>query len=121
MLFKRKPDPHTPPIYADLLIETPGGPTYRVDVDQSGWLKEVQPVLSIASRVGLVLRGDKAPRVWLTPNGAEPEYFSRVIGQIDESGERRIRVAGLFSGDVSVWLHSDGLVEVGPEPTYREV
>lgn len=121
MIFKRKTDPLTPPIFADLLIETPGGPTYCVDVEQSGWLKDVQPVLSVASRVGLVMRGDKKPRVWLSSDGGEPRYLSRVIGKIDDQGQRRIRVAGLISGELSVWLHRDGLVEVGSEPTYREV
>ena len=120
MKLRRKQDnAGTPPIYADLVIETPGGPTYRVDVEAEGWLKEVRPMMDIASRVGLVLRGKDAPSVWLNVNGDAPEYLSRVIGTLSMQGteHKQTRVAGLICGETSVWLHRDGLIEVQPEPT----
>ena len=118
--FKTNADAGPPPIFADLLIETPGGPTYRVNVEEQGWLAETQPMLAIASRVGLILRDSKTPSVWLTPqNGHGVEYLSRVIGALSMQGSdhKQMRVAGLLCGDQAVWLHSDGLVEVQPEPT----
>ena len=121
MRLKRRPSNESPPIFADLLIETPGGPVYRVDIDTPGWLADTRPIMDVASRIGLILRGKKNPAVWLTTNGGEVEYLSRVKGQIDAFGERRIRVAGVRCGDGWVWLHSDGWVEVAKEPTYREV
>ena len=120
MNLRRKQDnAGTPPIYADLLIETPAGKTYRVDMDAPGWLKEVRPLMDIAPRIGLVLRGNDRPSVWISTNGDTPEYLSRVIGTLSMQGteHRKTRVAGLICGETSVWLHRDGLVEVQPEPT----
>jgi len=121
-LLKRNQTVAAPPIFADLIMEMPGGPTYRVDVELAGWLKEVQPILECAARVGLAMRNEKRVRVWLSPgNGACPAYMSRVMGVIDGDSHRRTRVSGLQCGDVYAWLHRDGLVEVAEEPEFREV
>ena len=119
-MFNRKPKPSAPPIFADLVLEV-YGTVMRVDVERDGWLQDVQPLYAIATRAGLILRRSRQPNVWLTPNGAEPRYLSRVVGKIDGAGQCQMRVAGLQCGDVGVWLHSDGLVEVGPEPTFRGI
>lgn len=114
MFNKHKSD--TPPIYADLAIQV--GNTYGiVDVEYPGWMDEVRRDLRKASRVGLVMRGERVPRLWMSVNGGPPEYFSRVIGTIDEQGDKRIRVAALRCGAVTVWLHRDGTVELADEPT----
>lgn len=118
--FNFKTNTGPPPIFADLLIETPGGPTYRINVEEPGWLADVQPMMAIASRIGLILRGEAKPSVWLAPqNGYRVEYLSRVIGTLSMQGNdhKQMRTAGLLCGDQAVWLHSDGLVEVQPEPT----
>jgi len=120
MRYRRFSPTDTPGIYADLLLEFPDGQIFKVDVEQPGWLAQVQPLFSHARRVGLVMRGEDYARLWLSVNGTEPAYLSRVIGKIDESGHRRQRVAGLICGDRRAWLHRDGLVEVGMEPTWRE-
>lgn len=111
----------TPPVFADLLLEV-GGQQTRIDVEQPGWLQDYGPALQHADRLGLILRGKRQPSVWLAANGTAPEYISRVKGQMAMSGRGQtvIRVAGLLCGATAVWLHRDGLVEVGPEPTFRE-
>jgi hypothetical protein len=120
MRFKRNTENGTPPIFADLVLEMPDGQCFYVDTETPGWMKDVP--LSSTARVGLVHRRDKLISVWLETNGNTPRYLSRVIGKIDldSSNHNRIRVAGLICGDMSVWLHRDGLVEVGNEPTWRE-
>ncbi len=120
MIFNRhKTDTVTPPIFADLAIQV-GNDWGIVDVEYSGWMKEVQRDLRRARRVGLVLRGEREPRVWLAvENGDTPRYFSRVIGRIDDMGDRRVRVAAVQCGGVTAWLHADGTVEVATEPTVK--
>jgi len=117
-----KPKVGAPSVFADLLLEV-NGQQARIDVEQPGWLQDYGPALQCADRLGLILRGKRQPSVWLTVNGAVPEYISRVKGQVamNGQGQASIRVAGLLCNDMAVWLHRDGLVEIGPEPTYREV
>jgi hypothetical protein len=116
---RKKPKTNAPPIFADLVLEMPDGECFRVDVEQPGWLKGLP--LDKARRVGLVHRKDDRIRVWVSVNGERPEYLSRVLGRIEMSGgdHGRVRVAGLLCGETGAWLHEDGLVEVGPEPTIR--
>ena len=110
-------DGRDPPlVFADLILDSPPSPMLRVDVEQPGWLEPIQPLLNTAERAGLTMRDESRVRVWLRANGSPLRYLSRVVGQIGPEGHRRWRVAGLQCGDVSVWLHRDGLVEVGPEP-----
>jgi hypothetical protein len=115
MLGRKKHE--TPPIFADLVVDV-ANEWHRVDVDQPGW-QERAPSLQTAQRVGLALKGEAEPRVWLHCNGNAPGYFSRVLGEIDDRGMRQVRVAGLRLDRNVIWLHRDGLVEVGPEPTKR--
>lgn len=121
MQILKRSKQYTPPIFADLLLALPDGKMYRVDVEQSGWLKDAEPLLDIVKRAGLIRRGDKEPAVWISMNGKRPQYLSRVIRTINMSGggSEQARVAGLICGETSVWLHKDGLVEVGPEPSFR--
>ncbi len=107
----------TPIIFADLLIDI-AGEIRRIDVETLDWLPEIEPLYKVANRIGLAFKNQE-PAVWLETNG-EARYFSRVIGQIDERGHRRIRVAGITNGKATAWLHFDGLVEVQPEPSWRE-
>lgn len=109
----------TPPIFADFVIAFPDGSLYRVDVEKRGWLKDVQYWMDKAARIGLVMRDEQKPRVWVDTNGDTPHYLSRVVGRICSEGHVRWRVAGVQAGGVSVWLHADGLVEIGPEPSSR--
>jgi hypothetical protein len=118
-MFGRKRNASPPPIYADLLLEV-NGEVIHVDVERAGWLKDVQPLYDVATRIGLVMRRRRKPSVWLTVTDGTPQYFSRVNGKIDPSGHKQVRVACIQCGDVRAWLHRDGLVEVAPEPTYRE-
>lgn len=120
-MMKRKVhrNDETPPVFADLLFTMPDGQMFRVGVEKPGWLKDFEPLLDTITRVGLVLRNKNEPSVWLDVNGDQPRYLSRVLGNIDDRGDRQVRVAGLICGDTSVWLHRDGLVEVGLEPTFR--
>jgi hypothetical protein len=120
MIFRRKQKP--PPIYADLLLEIDGQQT-RIDVEQPGWLKTYDSVLCRASRIGLALRGRRKANLWIDTNGTKPEYISRVIGRIEMGGGGHVstRVAGLNCGQVWAWLYRDGLVEIGSEPTLRDV
>lgn len=121
---KRKDEP-PPPIFADLLIKTPKRRAL-IDVEQPGWLTGAQPLLERATHLGLVTRKDRRVAVWLTVDG-EATYFSKVYGTLDvQSGERgeqrRVACVGSLSADkaggsVYAWLHSDGRVDVGPEPT----
>ena len=116
-LPKRKRKHKPPPIFADLLIQTPER-RVLIDVEQPGWLTGAQPLLEQATHLGLVTRKDRRIAVWLTVSG-EATYFSKVYGTLDvqsgESGEQR-RVVCIGSGNIYVWLHSDGRVNVGPEP-----
>lgn len=118
-LPKRKRKHKAPPIFADLLIEMPKRRAL-IDVEQPGWLTGAQPLLEQATHLGLVTRKDGRVAVWLTVDGGEATYFSKVYGTLDvqsgESGEQR-RVACIGSGNVYAWLHSSGRVDVGPEPT----
>ena len=116
-IFQLPADPVNPPMYADLVLDM-GTEEIRVDVDQPGWLEEIQPLYKEATRIGLALK-NKPPAVWLKGDG-RVWYFSRVIGKIGPSGHRRIRVAGITNSTAAAWLHRDGLVEVGPEPSWRE-
>ena len=116
-LFQSTDDGLTPIIFADLLIDI-DGEIQRIDVETPDWLPEIEPQYKVIDRIGLALK-NQGPAVWLATNG-EARYFSRVIGQIDERGHRRIRVAGITNGKVSAWLHLDGLVEVQSEPSWRE-
>lgn len=117
MLFKRKLE--TPPIFADLVIEL-NGQWARIDVETPGWAAQARNAIASADRVGLVMRGEKEPRIWLTVNGSAPRYFSRVIGKINDASQRQVRVACLQTDSGHIWLHRDGVVEVQPEPSFRE-
>lgn len=117
----RRREPPTigaPPIFADLLLEV-HGKIVRINVERKGWLEDARELYRIATRAGLILRDRDAPSVWLALKNGEIEYLSRVIGAFAMNGteHRQMRVAGLLCGDQAVWLHSDGLVEVQPEPT----
>ena len=113
----RVDDGLTPIIFADLLIDI-DGEIQRIDVEIFDWLPEIEPLYKVADRIGLAFKNQE-PVVWLETNG-EARYFSRVIGQIDEGGHRRIRVEGITNGKVMTWLHLDGLIEVQSEPSWRE-
>ena len=117
-MMRRRLETPPPPIYADLVLEIDGQTTV-IDVEIPRWLDDVRPLYKKAMRVGLKMRKRRKPSVWLAVNGAEPEYLSRVIGQFDDMGHRRIRVAGLICGDTAVWLHRDGVVEVQEQPSWR--
>ena len=118
--FNFKTNTGPPPIFADLAIERDGKYAI-VNVERENWLRDVRQDLRRSSRVGLVMRGETAPRVWVQTNGVMPEYLSRVIGTLSMQGSehKQARVAGLICNGAAVWLHSDGLVEVQPEPTAR--
>lgn len=107
-----------PPMFADFMIETKAGQT-RIDAEQSGWLAEAQPLLHEASRVGLVLRWERKPRVWLRVYEKTPQLYSKVVGYIDERGHGQARVACVQCGQRCAWMHKDGLVEVAREPTVK--
>ena len=108
-----------PPIFADFMIETKAGQT-RIDAERPGWLADAQPLLGEALRVGLVLRWEREPRVWLRVYDRDtPQLYSKVIGYIDERGHGQARVACVQCGRRYAWLHKSGLVEVAQEPTVR--
>lgn len=113
----RKSRTVNPPIFADLVIEA-NGQQARLDVEQHGYLEQYQALAPLASRVGLALRG-KSVAVWVAVNGIAPRYYSQVVGQIGDGGREEVRVACLDCGDYQAWLHKDGIVEIGPEPTVR--
>ena len=120
-IFNREPDyvidgSQTPPVFADLVLDMSPDPMLRVDVERPGWLEPIQPLMAKAARVGLTMRDENKVRVWVTTNGDPVRYFTRVVGQIGQDGHRRWRVAGLLHDGQYVWLHRDGLVEIGPEP-----
>jgi len=123
MMRLRRNNEGSPSIFADLLIETADGMT-RIDPDIEGWLYVAKPLFKKAIRVGLA-RHHHQPEVWLAVLGGQPAYFSRVIGQMDMQGgnHKQTRVAAIEvqrgNVDYTAWLHDDGTVEVGPEPTVR--
>jgi len=99
------------------------GERLRVDVEHHGWAETAKPLLETCKRVGLVMREDNMPRVWLDTDG-NAQYFSRVIGRANMQGgqsKQAIRIACVSSGSVKAWLHYNGLVEVGPEPTTEKI
>ena len=108
-----------PPVFADFVIETKTE-RIRIDADKDGWLAEAQPLLGNALRVGLVLRWEREPRVWLRVyDGKTPQLYSKVIGYIDERGHGQARVACVQCGERFAWMHRDGQVEVANEPTVK--
>lgn len=107
----------TTPIFADLVVEV-NGEQARFDVEQKGYLEQVNALMPLASRVGLALRGRDAA-VWVQVNGKVPHYYSQVVGEIGDGGHRQVRIACLDCGDYKAWLHKDGTVEVGQTPMVR--
>lgn len=101
------------------MVETKAGQT-RIDSEQAGWLAEAQPLLCEALRIGLVLRWEREPRVWLRVYDEKtPQLYSKVIGYIDERGHGQTRVACVQCGQRFAWMHKDGQVEVAQEPTVK--
>jgi hypothetical protein len=52
-MFGRKRNASPPPIYADLLLEV-DGEVIHVDVERAGWLKDVQPLYDVATRIAIL-------------------------------------------------------------------
>lgn len=104
----------SPPIFADLLLDIVGE-VMRVDVEHDGWLENARPLYEHCQRVGLVHRRS-GQRVWLQVNGGTPRYFSQVNGRIGDDGHKQCRTACVTNGQVKLWLHNNGTVEVGSEP-----
>lgn len=109
-----------PPIFADLVIETPDG-IERFDVETPGYLEKAKPLLAQAIRVGLAMRRQKSVAVWLRTDGKSAQYYSKVFGVFaaNGSGHRQKRLACVESDGRFAWLHDDGQVEVAKEPLVR--
>jgi len=110
--------PDTPEIFADVVVDD----GQRVDVlnVERNDIENTRAWMNVAERVGLQRRGKRKPDVWVRADGRTMDYFSQVNGRISQDGhEYAERVACIKAGDVYVWLHKDGTVEVGDAPTIR--